>query len=208
MAEGYGFGAEGDWKTAALVRAMKVLGAGRSGRRVVSWRITLITLSRAARWCSARTCLKFAPSLGQPASRRSRFTRSASAGRSDPVRLRFDAAPGRALNAALIEVGNRFRMLVNEVEILETPEPLPKLPVGAALWQPQPNLATAAGAWILAGGPHHTCLSMAVSTAQLVDFAEIAGVELLVIDAETRLRDFRNALRWNDAAWLTTRGRG
>jgi L-arabinose isomerase len=112
-----------------------------------------------------------------------------------------------AVNAALVDLGHRFRMLVNEVEVPDSPESLPRLPVGIALWRPLPDRATAAGAWILAGGPHHTCLSLAVNTTQLEDFAEIAGVELIVIDSNTKLRDVWNALRWNDASPYSAFGR-
>ncbi len=112
------------------------------------------------------------------------------------------------MNVALVDLGHRFRMIVNEVDVLDTPEPLPRLPVGMALWRPLPDLATAAGAWIHAGGPHHTCLSLAASTSQVEDFAEIAGVELIVIDSDTKIREVRNALRWNEAAFLATFKRG
>ncbi len=198
MADGYGFGAEGDWKTAALVRAMKVMGAHRPGG--ASFMEDYTYHFEPGRECVLGAhMLEICPSIaaGQPALE---IHPLSIGGRADPVRLRFDAAPGRAVNAALLDVGHRFRILVNEVEVVETPAPLPRLPVGAALWRPEPDLATAAGAWILAGGPHHTCLSLAVSTVQLEDFAELAGVEMIVIDADTRLRDVRNALRWNDAS--------
>lgn len=205
MADGYGFGAEGDWKTAALVRAMKVLGEGRPGGSSFMEDYTY-HFEPGRELVLGAHMLEICPTLA----RRKPTLEVHPLGignRSDPVRLRFDAAPGKAVNAALVDMGDRFRMLVNEVEIVETPEPLPKLPVGAALWRPQPDLATAAGAWILAGGPHHTCLSMAVNTTQLEDFAEIAGVELLVIDAQTRMRDFRNALRWSDSGVFNGTGR-
>ena len=205
MADGYGFGAEGDWKTAALVRAMKVLGQGRPGGASFMEDYTY-HFEPGRELVLGAHMLEICPTL---ASRKPTLEIHplGIGNRADPVRLRFDAAPGRAVNAALIDMGHRFRMLVNEVEVLETPEPLPKLPVGAALWRPHPDLATAAGAWILAGGPHHTCLSMAVNTTQLEDFAELAGVELLVIDGDTRLRDFRNTLRWNDGGAFAPSGR-
>jgi L-arabinose isomerase len=120
-------------------------------------------------------------------------------GKEDPVRLVFDAPPGTAINAAVLDLGNRFRMLVNEVDVVAPPEPLPKLPVARAVWQCRPNLETAAAAWILAGGPHHTGFSQAVTTAQLEMFTEMAGAELAIVDRETSLRDFKSRLRWNDA---------
>ena len=196
MADGYGFGAEGDWKTAALVRAMKVMGVGRPGGASFMEDYTY-HFEPGQEMVLGAHMLEICPSLasGKPAAE---IHQLSIGGKADPVRLRFEAAPGRAVNAALIDMGSRFRMLVNEVEVIKTPEPLPKLPVSVALWRPLPDLATAAGAWILAGGPHHTCLSMAVRTSQLEDFAELAGVELIVIDSATRLRDVRSALRWND----------
>jgi len=120
-------------------------------------------------------------------------------GAEDPVRLVFDAAPGPAILVALLDLGDRFRMLVNEVEVISPPQPLPKLPVARAIWKPQPDFATAAEAWLAAGGPHHTVFSAALDSEVIVDFAEIAGIELLMIDGDTRMRDFRNELRWNQA---------
>jgi L-arabinose isomerase len=120
-------------------------------------------------------------------------------GKEDPVRLVFDAPPGPAVNAAILDLGGRFRLLVNEVDVVATPEPLPKLPVARAVWQCRPNLNTAAAAWIHAGGPHHTGFSQAVTTEQLEAFADMAGVELVVIDNDTTLRRFKNELRWSEA---------
>jgi L-arabinose isomerase len=115
------------------------------------------------------------------------------------VRLVFDAAPGPAIVVAMLDLGDRFRLLVNEVEVISPPQPLPKLPVARAVWKPRPDFATAAEAWLVAGGPHHTVFSAALDAEIIVDFAEIAGVELLMIDEHTRMRDFRNELRWNQA---------
>jgi L-arabinose isomerase len=122
-------------------------------------------------------------------------------GKSDPVRLVFTAAPGPAVNASLIDMGDRFRLLVNQVEVVEPEQDLPKLPVARALWVPQPNFKTAAHAWILAGGAHHTGFSGALTSEHLEDFAAIAGIEFLLIDRTTTLREFQNELRWNDAAY-------
>ena len=114
----------------------------------------------------------------------------------------FTAPAGPAVNASIIQTGSRFRMIVNEVEVVAPPEPLPKLPVARAVWVPRPNLKTAASAWIYAGGAHHTGFSQALGMAHLQDFAEMAGVEFLPIDSATDLRQFRNELRWNEAAYL------
>jgi L-arabinose isomerase len=121
-------------------------------------------------------------------------------GREDPVRLVFDAAPGPAVNVAILDLGDRFRMLLSEVEIVPAPHALPKLPVARAVWRPAPDFATAAEAWLAAGGPHHTVLSAALNTGTVTDFAAIAGLELLVIDDATSLRQFHNELRWNDVS--------
>jgi L-arabinose isomerase len=115
------------------------------------------------------------------------------------VRLVFDAPPGPAVNAAVLDLGGRFRMLVNELDVVAPPAPLPKLPAARAVWQARPDFKTAAAAWILAGGPHHTGFSQALTTEHLEAFADMAGVELLVIDNDTKLRDFENQIRWNEA---------
>ena len=121
--------------------------------------------------------------------------------KADPVRLLFTASAGPAVNASLVQIGNRFRMVVNEIDVIEPPE-LPKLPVARAVWVPRPNLRTAAAAWIYAGGAHHTSFSQALTSEHLEDFANMANLEILSIDANTDLRQFRNELRWNEAAYL------
>ncbi len=122
------------------------------------------------------------------------------------MRLVFTAAPGPAVVVALLDLGDRFRLVLNEVELVEPPEDLPRLPVARALWQPKPDFATAAEAWLLAGGPHHTVLCRAIGIEAFADFAEIAGIELLVIDDTTRIRDFANELRWNQAYYRLAGG--
>ncbi len=201
MADGYGFGAEGDWKHAALVRAMKVMAHGLAGGTSASWRTTPTTSTRPVPPCSAPTCSRSVPSIaaGKPSCE---VHPLAIGGKEDPVRLVFDAATGDAVNASIVDMGNRFRMVVNEVEVISPPEKLPKLPVARALWIPQPSLAVAAAAWIHAGGAHHTGFSQALTPEHLEDFAAMAGIEFLLIDGETTLRDFKNELRWNDAAYL------
>ncbi len=113
---------------------------------------------------------------------------------------------GPAVNATLLDMGNRFRMLVNEVDVIQPEKPLAKLPVASAVWVPRPNLKVAAAAWILAGGAHHTGFSQSVTTAHLEDFADMAGLEFLVIDSETRLSDFKKELRWNDLYYHLSKG--
>jgi L-arabinose isomerase len=120
-------------------------------------------------------------------------------GKADPVRLVFDTPAGPAVNASIIDLGDRFRMIVNEVQVVVPDAPLPKLPVARALWEAKPNLQTAAGAWILAGGAHHTGFSQALTAEHLEDFAEMAGIEFLLINGDTRLSDFKKELRWNEA---------
>ena len=127
-------------------------------------------------------------------------------GKADPVRLVFDGQAGPGLNASIMDMGNRFRLLVNEVDVVPPEKPLPKLPVARSLWVPKPNLQIAAAAWIYAGGAHHTGFSQAVTTEMIEDFAGMAGVELVVIDAETRLRQFKQELNWNEAYYALCRG--
>jgi L-arabinose isomerase len=127
-------------------------------------------------------------------------------GREDPVRLVFTAPPGPALNAAILDLGDRFRMIANEVEVVDPDEPLPRLPVARAVWRPKPDLATSAEAWLTAGGPHHTTLTMQYGVEVLADFARIAGIELLVIDDRSRSDDFEKELRWNQAYYRLASG--
>ncbi len=203
MADGYGFGAEGDWKTAALLRAMKVMSHGASGGTSFMEDYTY-HFDPARPLVLGAHMLEICPSIA--AQRPSLEIHPLSiGGKEDPVRLVFDALSGPAVNAAVLDLGERFRILVNEVDVVAPLEPLPKLPVARAVWQARPNLETAAAAWILAGGPHHTGFSQAVTTEHLEAFAEMAGVELLVIDDETTLRDFRNEIRWNEAYYRLAR---
>jgi L-arabinose isomerase len=120
-------------------------------------------------------------------------------GKADPVRLVFDVAAGPALNASMIDMGNRFRLLVNDVEAVAALEPLPRLPVARVLWKPMPDMNTACTAWIYGGGAHHTCFSQNLTSTHMRDFADIAGIECIVIDKDTNLNSFRNELRWNEA---------
>jgi len=196
MAKGYGFAGEGDWKTAALVRAMKVMGSGLKGgnsfmedytyhfhpdnRMVLGAHMLEICASIA----DAKPSCEIHP-LGI-------------GGKADPVRLVFNSGPGPALNASIVDMGNRFRLLVNEVLAVKPFDQLPNLPVARVLWKPYPNMHTGCAAWILAGGAHHTCYSQNLSSEHLEDFAEMAGIEYLLIGKETQLYQFKNELRWNE----------
>jgi L-arabinose isomerase len=204
MADGYGFGAEGDWKTAALVRAMKVMATGLdggtsfmedytyhldpSGMKVLGAHMLEVCASIA----EDRPSLEVHP-LGI-------------GGKADPARLVFDVPSGPALNASVIDLGNRFRMIVNAVDVVPPDEPLPKLPVARVVWVPQPDLPTAAAAWILAGGAHHTGFSQALTAEHLEDFSSMANLEFLLIDDDTKLRQFKQELRWNEIYYHLARG--
>ena len=199
MAAGYGFGAEGDWKTAALLRSLKVMAEGMAGGTSFMEDYTYHFHPERQAVLGAHM-LEVCPSIaaGQP----SLEVHPLGIGRkADPARLVFDTAAGAALNASLVDMGDRFRMIVNTVDVIEPEAPLPKLPVARALWQPHPSLAVGAACWIHAGGAHHTVFSQALSAEHLYDFSEMAGVEYVQIDASTELRAFKNELRWNDAAY-------
>lgn len=199
MADGYGFGAEGDWKHAALVRSMKVMAHGLDGGTSFMEDYTY-HFDPSNRSVLGAHMLEICPSIaaGQPSCE---VHPLGIGGKEDPVRLVFDSATGPAVNATVVDMGSRFRMVVNVVDVIDPPEPLPNLPVARALWQPRPDLDRAAEAWIHAGGAHHTGFSLAVTQEHLEDFAGMAGIEFLVIDEDTDLRQFRNEIRWNDAAY-------
>ena len=206
MADGYGFGAEGDWKTAALVRAMKVMGAGLRGGTSFMEDYTYNLDPKSTKVLGAHM-LEVCPSIarGRPSLE---VHPLGIGGKASPVRLVFDTLPGRAINASIVDLGNRFRLLVNELEVVAPAKPLPKLPVARAVWQCKPDLPTAAAAWIHAGGAHHTGFSQVVTTAMLEDFAEMAGIELLIIDDATRLREFKKELRHNEVYFALANGLG
>jgi L-arabinose isomerase len=193
MADGYGFGAEGDWKTAALVRVVKTMAAGLPGGTSFMEDYTY-HLDPAGPKVLGAHMLEVCPSLAAETPS-CEIHPLGIGGKADPVRLVFTAAAGPAINVAMIDLGDRFRMLVNEVEAMAPEQPLPKLPVARALWTPRPDLKTAAAAWIYAGGPHHTAFSQAATAEHIEDFAEMAGVECLFIDQHTRLREFKQQLR-------------
>jgi L-arabinose isomerase len=195
MAAGYGFGAEGDWKTAALLRAMKTMGHGLKGGTSFMEDYTYHMSPRGHQVLGAHM-LEICPTIaaGKPSVE---IHPLGIGGKSDPVRMVFDAPAGNALNASLIDLGNRFRLLVNEVRAVKTPR-LPKLPVARAVWECKPDFKTACAAWILAGGAHHTGYSYTVTSEMLEDFATIAGIEHVTIDADTRISDFKQTLRNNE----------
>jgi L-arabinose isomerase len=196
MAEGYGFGAEGDWKTAALLRAMKVIASGLGGRTSFMEDYTY-HLEPNKHLVLGSHMLEICPSIAQ-SKPSCEIHPLGIGGKEDPVRLVFDAPAGAALNASLIDLGNRFRLLVNEVDAIQPPHALPKLPVARAVWKCRPDFATACESWIHAGGAHHTGFSYTVTREHLEDFATIAGIECVVIGDKTEEGAFRQELRANE----------
>jgi len=197
MADGYGFGGEGDWKTSVLLRGIKVMGAGLPGGTSFMEDYTYHLVPGEEKILGAHM-LEVCPTITtqQPSLE---VHPLAIGGREDPVRLRFRADPGPAVVAGLSDLGDRFRLTVNEIDVVEPDEALPLLPVACAVWEPRPSLSTSAEAWLMAGAPHHTVLSKAVGIEVLADFAEMTGTEIVTIDAETTTRSFQRELRWNAA---------
>ena len=206
MAEGYGFAGEGDWKTAAVVRAMKVISADLPGGASFMEDYTY-ELNPSGQLVLGSHMLEICPSIAEERPRLEVHPLGIG-GKADPARLVFDARAGAAVNVALMDLGNRFRFLVNEVDAIKPPHELPKLPVARAVWKCRPDFKTAVGAWIHAGGAHHTGYSYAVTSEHIEDLAEIAGVEVAVIDAETRMREFRQQLRNNEIYYHIAPGLG
>jgi L-arabinose isomerase len=196
MAEGYGFGAEGDWKTCALLRAAKVMGHGVGGGTSFMEDYTY-HLEPGGPLVLGAHMLEICPSIAA-APPTLEIHPLGIGGKADPVRLVFNASAGPAINASLIHLGNRFRLVVNEVDSLAPPQELPRLPVARSVWRCRPDFQTACEAWIYAGGAHHTVFSHAVTTDMIRDFAAIAGVEVAVIGRDTRIEAFRDSLRWNE----------
>jgi L-arabinose isomerase len=206
MDQGYGFGAEGDWKTCALVRAMKVMGAGLDGGTSFMEDYTYHLDPKNPLVLGAHM-LEVCPSIaaGKPSLE---VHPLGIGGKDDPARLVFTTASGPALNASMMDLGNRFRLLVNEVEVVKPPKALPKLPVARAVWAPKPDFKTACAGWIYSGGAHHTAFSQSVTTEMLRDFATIAGIELVTIDADTRIEALRHDLRNGEVYWALSQGFG
>jgi L-arabinose isomerase len=199
MADGYGFGAEGDWKTAALVRAMKVMAAGLPGGNSFMEDYTYHFDPKNKMVLGAHM-LEICPSIAD-AKPSCEIHPLGIGGKADPVRLVFNAGGGPALNASIVDMGNRFRLLVNEVEAVKPKQDLPRLPVARVLWKPLPDMATGCAAWIYAGGAHHTCYSQNLTAEHLQDFADIAGLEFILIGKNTTIPQLRNELRWNEVCW-------
>ena len=203
MAKGFGFGAEGDWKTAALVRSMKVMASGLNGGTSFMEDYTYHFDPKGMRVLGAHM-LEVCPSiaLAKPSVEVHPLSIG---GKEDPARLVFKTAPGSAINVSVIDLGNRFRMIVNEVEVFECPD-MPNLPVASVLWKPLPDLKTGAAAWILSGGAHHTGFSNAISSEYLEDFAGMMGIEYVLIGGKCELTSLKNELRWNEISYHISNG--
>jgi L-arabinose isomerase len=199
MADGYGFGGEGDWKTAALVRIVKAMASGLDGGTSFMEDYTY-DFGAASPQVLGAHMLEVCPSI-TAARPRCEIHPLAIGGREDPVRLVFTARPGPSVVVGLSDMGDRLRLVANAIDTVEPPRDLPRLPTARALWRPKPDFTTAAESWLLAGGPHHTCYTQALGLDALEDLAEIVGVELLIIDASTDARSFRQQLRWNGVYW-------
>jgi len=204
MNDGYGFGAEGDWKMAAMLRTMKVMASGLHGGNSFMEDYTYHLDPKGMRVLGAHM-LEICSSLakGKPTCE---IHPLSIGGKEAPVRLIFNTTPGEAINVSVLDMGNRFRILVNKVTAVDPPQPLPKLPTARVLWDPKPNLKVAAAAWIYAGGAHHTCFSQNLTPEHLIDFAEMTGTEFLLIDENTSIQDFKNQIRWNEAYYALVKG--
>lgn len=203
MADGYGFGAEGDWKTAALLRSMKVMSKGLNGGTSFMEDYTY-HLNPEKMTVLGAHMLEVCPTIadGRPTLE---VHPLGIGGKDDPARLVFKTMPGRALNASLIEIGDRFRLIVNAVEVVECP-PMPKLPVASVLWKPLPDMKSAATAWIYSGGAHHTGFSQALTPEHMSDFAMITGIEFILIDEHCVVENLKKELRWNDLYYHINKG--
>ncbi len=204
MAQGYGFAGEGDWKTAALLHILKVQAGTRAGGTSFMEDYTY-HFAPGNELVLGSHMLEVCPSIAKEEKPLIDVQFLGIGGKADPARLIFSTPAGRAVNASVIDMGDRFRLLVNVVDTIEQPQALPKLPVARALWRAQPSLATASEAWILAGGAHHTVFSQALDVEDMYLYGELHGIEVLVIDDETRLPAFKDALRWNDAYYRLKR---
>ncbi|MDP9796789.1 L-arabinose isomerase [Catenuloplanes nepalensis] len=203
MADGYGFGGEGDWKTSVLVATFKAMGAG-TGRGTSFMEDYTYHFGPGEPKILGAHMLEVCPTIAS-AKPRLEIHPLGIGGREDPVRMVFDAAPGAGIVVGLADLGDRFRLVANEIEVTAPDEPLPKLPVARAVWKPAPSLSTSAEAWLTAGGPHHTVLTQAIGTETLRDFATMLQTELLLIDANTTTHDFADRIRWNSAYYRLAR---
>lgn len=197
MADGYGFAGEGDWRTAALLRMMKIAAGNKQTSFMEDY---TYHLEEGNEMILGSHMLEVCPTVA--ASKPRIVVNPLSiGGKADPARLVFDGMSGQAVNASLVEMGGRYRLIVNVVDAVDSPKETPNLPVAKVLWKPQPSLKTATESWIYAGGAHHTVLSFAVSAEQLYDFAEMVGIECVIIDNETKTSQLRNELKWGEAIW-------
>lgn len=201
MQKGYGFGAEGDWKTAAMVRLMKIMTAGKEDAKGTSFMEDYTyNFVPGKEGILQAHMLEVCPTIADgPIS--IKVNPLSMGDREDPARLVFTAKEGPAVATSLIDLGHRFRLIINEVDCKKTEQPMPKLPVATAFWTPKPNLTVGAEAWILAGGAHHTAFSYDLTAEQMGDWADAMGIEAVYIDADTNIRNFKNELRWNEAAF-------
>lgn len=197
MAQGYGFGGEGDWKTAALLRTVKAMAQGLAAGTSFMEDYTY-HFSADNDLVLGAHMLEVCPSIAREDKPTLDVQPLGIGGKEDPARLLFSCGAGAAINATLVDMGNRFRLLINEVQVVDQPHPLPKLPVARALWKCEPSLDVGVEGWILAGGAHHTVFSQAIGTDALRMFAEEMGIECLVIDARTDIPSFKNEIRWNE----------
>lgn len=204
MGQGYGFAGEGDWKTAALLHILKVQAGTRAGGTSFMEDYTY-HFSPGNDLVLGSHMLEVCPSIAKEEKPLIDVQFLGIGSKADPARLIFSTPAGRAINASVIDLGDRFRLLVNVVDAIEQPEPLPKLPVARALWRAQPSLATASEAWILGGGAHHTVFSQALDLEDMYLYGELNGIEVMVIDEETRLPAFKDALRWNEVYYRLAR---
>lgn len=201
MEKGYGFGAEGDWKTAAMVRLMKIMTAGKKDAKGTSFMEDYTyNFVPGKEGILQAHMLEVCPTIADgPVS--IKVNPLSMGDREDPARLVFTAKEGPAVATSLVDLGHRFRLIINEVDCKKTEQPMPKLPVATAFWTPKPNLPVGAEAWILAGGAHHTAFSYDLTAQQMGDWADAMGIEAVYIDANTNIRNFKNELRWNEAAF-------
>ncbi|MFI5955978.1 L-arabinose isomerase [Cryptosporangium sp. NPDC051539] len=201
MADGYGFGGEGDWKTSVLLRTLKAMTPGGTS----FMEDYTYDLTPGQERILGAHMLEVCPSIAADTPS-IEIHPLGIGGREDPVRMVFDAAPGPAVVIGMADLGERFRLVANEIEVVAPTEPLPRLPVARAVWKPAPSLATSAESWLTAGGPHHTVLSSAVGVEELTDLSEMVETELVLIDADTTHRKLANELRWNQAYYRLARG--
>jgi L-arabinose isomerase len=204
MAAGYGFGAEGDWKQAAMLRIIKTMSIGLKGGSSFMEDYTY-HLDPSNDGVLGAHMLEICPSIAAKKPRLEVHPLGIG-GKDAPARLIFDSATGDAMNVTLIDLGNRFRIIVNTLDVIEPLQKMPKLPVASAFWKPMPNLADGAAAWIYAGGTHHSAYTLALTPDYIENFAEFADVEYVVIDKNTCVNDFKKELRWNDIYYMLSNG--